>query len=468
MVAPILGLIAAAAAKPHYENYASSVKANAVNRRAERAGVDLNTASPDELNRFGMQNGLIDFAQGQGNAQQAQQFGMQHDLSLQQHDLSERRFGLQEAQFDHARFLDGLNAAQGMLPDYSGTDANGVLDVTALTNAHVNMESGDNYQALGPVISNPNSSVYGEQALGRYQVMPSTMRRWTKELFGKEMTEDEFLNSPTAQDFVYRKKFLEVAQNEGVANALSKWHSGKSFADAAAAGVADQNMSTVNYVNSVMSNMKRESAALEEQRLKGWLAENNSEGLRTLENPYAPQPAKDAVKAEAIGTMQRNAALQAGNQSDPFTSAQTEAQQAFIPEQQRRADLAIDVAAALKVMSTDLFSVGNWAETEVLQSKDFINRLLFKQRMDYQRATYGDTEPPPAVQEQIAEMFPLIEGARTWKGKRADRIKQNLRILQQSNLDQSGDAASELTRQGFELPLVEGRGSLPPEYEVVQ
>lgn len=77
------------------------------------------------------------------------------------------------------------------------------------------IESGgekDPYHAHGPVIANPHSAYYGDRAYGKYQVMGKNVGPWTKEVFGQEMSPQDFENNPQAQEAIFKAKFKNPTQ----------------------------------------------------------------------------------------------------------------------------------------------------------------------------------------------------------------------------------------------------------------
>jgi len=83
------------------------------------------------------------------------------------------------------------------------------------------IESGGRYDALGP------KTKTGDQAHGKYQVMGANIGPWTKEILGKEMSPQDFLASPEAQDAVFKGKFGQYAQKYGPEGAARAWFAGE-------------------------------------------------------------------------------------------------------------------------------------------------------------------------------------------------------------------------------------------------
>lgn len=99
------------------------------------------------------------------------------------------------------------------------------------------VESGGRYGILGPVTRS------GDRAYGKYQVMGANIGPWTKEVLGKELTPQQFLADPAAQDAVFKAKFGQaVAKYGNPQDAASVWFSGRPMAKA---GSASDGFSTV-------------------------------------------------------------------------------------------------------------------------------------------------------------------------------------------------------------------------------
>lgn len=90
----------------------------------------------------------------------------------------------------------------------------------AYSRASANIESGGDYRKIGPVTK-------GDRPYGKYQVMGANVRPWTREVLGREMSPTEFLNSPEAQEAVYRGKFGQYVQKYGPEGAARAWFAGE-------------------------------------------------------------------------------------------------------------------------------------------------------------------------------------------------------------------------------------------------
>lgn len=108
----------------------------------------------------------------------------------------------------------------------SGTKmSGGDAPLSAAGKSISSIESGGNYAELGPVID--KGSYAGDRAYGKYQVMGKNVGPWTKETFGQEMTPEQFLQSPQAQEAVYKTKFGQLAQKYGPEGAARAWFAGE-------------------------------------------------------------------------------------------------------------------------------------------------------------------------------------------------------------------------------------------------
>lgn len=67
----------------------------------------------------------------------------------------------------------------------------------------------------------------GDKAYGRYQVMGANIPDWTKEVLGRSMSPQEFLNDPKAQDAIFDAKFGGMVRQYGsVEKAARAWFTG--------------------------------------------------------------------------------------------------------------------------------------------------------------------------------------------------------------------------------------------------
>jgi hypothetical protein len=82
------------------------------------------------------------------------------------------------------------------------------------------IESGGRYDAVGPETGKG-------RALGKFQVMSFNVAPWTKEVLGQEMTPEQFLASPEAQEKVFQSKFGSYVQKYGPGGAARAWFAGE-------------------------------------------------------------------------------------------------------------------------------------------------------------------------------------------------------------------------------------------------
>lgn len=96
-----------------------------------------------------------------------------------------------------------------------------LLDRAAAVTAK--QESGGKYDH---VTTTKNRQGQPQSAIGKYGVMDFNVGPWTKEILGKEMTPQEFLSSPEAQDAVYKGKMGQYIAKHGPEGAGRAWLGG--------------------------------------------------------------------------------------------------------------------------------------------------------------------------------------------------------------------------------------------------
>jgi len=112
------------------------------------------------------------------------------------------------------------------------------------------VESGGNYEALGPEISRKSGK---DRAYGVYQVMGSNIPSWTEMAIGRRLTPLEFLHNPLAQEAVFDHQMMRNLQKYGTPeDAASVWFSGRPLAQATRAGAHDVNMPVQQYVQKAL------------------------------------------------------------------------------------------------------------------------------------------------------------------------------------------------------------------------
>ena len=124
-----------------------------------------------------------------------------------------------------AQYGDSHNSIAGMSPSLRRQHSIIEGNPSRLARAIIGKESTNDFKAV-----NKDSG-----ALGYGQVMPSNVGPWTKEVFGREMTADEFLNNPQAQVKVVNfklKQYYNKAIQEGnppdiaIRKAAAAWYAG--------------------------------------------------------------------------------------------------------------------------------------------------------------------------------------------------------------------------------------------------
>jgi hypothetical protein len=99
--------------------------------------------------------------------------------------------------------------------------ANGDI-VSQIANSIGKFESGGKYGALGPMTQT------GDRAHGKYQIMGANIPAWSKEILGRSVTPQEFINNPQLQDQIAQAKMRQYYQKYGTpADVASMWFSGR-------------------------------------------------------------------------------------------------------------------------------------------------------------------------------------------------------------------------------------------------
>lgn len=94
-------------------------------------------------------------------------------------------------------------------------------DLSPYKNSIANIESGGKYDLLGPVTRS------GDRAHGKYQVMGANVGPWSKEILGQEMTPEQFLADPKAQEAIFEGKFGQYVKKYGPEGASRAWFAGE-------------------------------------------------------------------------------------------------------------------------------------------------------------------------------------------------------------------------------------------------
>lgn len=101
-----------------------------------------------------------------------------------------------------------------------GKRAEGEEPIDRASRATASIESGGAYDKLGPMTK-------GDRAYGKYQIMGNNVGPWSKQYLGQEMTPDQFLANPDAQEALYKAKFGEYLQKYGPEGAAKAWFAGE-------------------------------------------------------------------------------------------------------------------------------------------------------------------------------------------------------------------------------------------------
>jgi hypothetical protein len=88
--------------------------------------------------------------------------------------------------------------------------------------ASIESQGSGGYSAVGPTTQK------GNRAYGKYQVMDFNIPTWTEKHLGKRLTPDQFLNSPEAQETVFKGEFGSYVSKYGSPqDAASVWFTGR-------------------------------------------------------------------------------------------------------------------------------------------------------------------------------------------------------------------------------------------------
>jgi len=118
-----------------------------------------------------------------------------------------------------------LSQRKGRIPAmYSG--GSGTIDDIMKGLSHV--ESGGKYDALGQI-----SPTTGDRAYGKYQAMGQYIPGWSKQYLGRELTPEQYLADPKAQEDMMRARATELYEKYGNADDVASVHfTGRPVAEA--------------------------------------------------------------------------------------------------------------------------------------------------------------------------------------------------------------------------------------------
>jgi hypothetical protein len=183
----------------------------------------------------------------------------------------------------------------GLLPAQTaaGMDPNNMDPASPIIGSMEN--AGKGYAAVG----NPTSS--GDRAYGMHQVMGANVGPWTKEVLDKEMSPQEFLANPFAQERVFAVKFNQYRQKYGDdKTAAQAW-----FAGPGGVGTnrSDGNATVPEYAAEFASRNQTAPQVLgEDATAPAQVASSNSS--------FVPQPASRSVATDETGNDAQLASLQ--------------------------------------------------------------------------------------------------------------------------------------------------------------
>lgn len=127
---------------------------------------------------------------------------------------------------------------------------NATTTLLRLSNAIATQESRGNYNAVGPVVT--SGAYKGQQALGKYQIMPGNIPSWSREILGYSITPEQFYASPSLQDQLAMGKIYQLLNQYGnPQDVASVWFSGRPLASNVSRDVTGT--SVPEYVRSVMT-----------------------------------------------------------------------------------------------------------------------------------------------------------------------------------------------------------------------
>lgn len=112
-------------------------------------------------------------------------------------------------------------------------------------NAIASIESGGESSPYTSITPNPG----GRRALGKYQVMEENLPEWTQAALGRRLSTQEFLNSPDAQEEVFKHRFGSYVDRYGTPqDAASAWFTGRPISAASASAHDSLGTSGASYV----------------------------------------------------------------------------------------------------------------------------------------------------------------------------------------------------------------------------
>lgn len=315
-------------------------------------------------------------------------------------------------------------------------------------NAIASIESGGKYDALGPVTKK------GDQAYGKYQIMGENIGPWTKEVFGRAMTPQEFLANPQAQDAVFSAKFGQYVSKYGPEGASRAWFAGEG-------GMNDPNRRD-QLGTSVGQYGQRFMAAL------------GGQGDATL--PANAQPAQGALPTAAPSQDQlspRALGLMRAVASPNLPAAQKEMAKTLLARELEQAKQAADPKRRLEIQKLER-DLARGDEPKVVELFDEQTGQPYKATYDPDTKSFkrvGGVKAPSGMQITTNPdgTVSITQGA-VGGGKLTEQQSKDMVFVTRANgslpiIDKMGDNLASLTQySGSQMPLV-GNYLVTKEYQ---
>lgn len=189
-----------------------------------------------------------------------------------------------------------VSAMSGIGDAVAKTTSTVSSSMTAYMNAIKQVESGGNYNAVGPLVK--KGMYAGQRALGAYQVMPGNIPSWTKELLGYSVSAQDFLRNRAIQDGVIQQQLQKSLNKFGnFSDAASVWFTGRPLNKAR--GASDGYNSVEAYVRKANTALGQTPAAVASGSEAGV-----KEGIKAIANmgPNATAGAGAGASASAAGS----------------------------------------------------------------------------------------------------------------------------------------------------------------------
>lgn len=246
--------------------------------------------------------------------------------------------------------------------------------------AFAKVESGGNYQALGPVMK--KGAYNGDRAYGKYQVMGRNIPEWTEKHYGARLTPEQFLGNPAAQDAVFDGEIAGYIKKHGnVSDAASMWFSGRPMAEA---GNASDGYNTVpQYV----------------AKINAALGQNFTPSERLTRAQKELTAAKDRINLPAYEEFawQRNDVdeqFKSGDLSRTDWLNQRRALYSEYNQKREQSDVTQEIAIATQATQQAAEAMG-------AQVKDAFDQAMLPARVEYQAVA---TNPNATYQEKMTAL----------------------------------------------------------------